>query len=388
MAGRVAPSELTRRPRSRTTEALIRRWMAVLGGAALAAFAWGAASMSGPGSPRLPYNLPASLVDGSAARSPRSCPSLVAAPVALQHGSKFRLGDLTASAVDAERAAQEEQAVEPVRRFNRIVATSADGALRYPNERPAFAECLLNHLDHWAKAGALTGSNSQQGEFEKKWGAITYSFGFAETKDLAGPGQRERIARWLLVLGRDVRREYEQPPGLSLRPHHRANNHAYWAALSAAAVGIATDDRALFGWGMSRFATALSDINDAGLLPLELRRGPRALEYHRFALEPLLMLALIARANDLALPPGGEAALKRLIATVRQGNESPALFQHLTGIAQIAIDDSPRNIWVWAEMAQRLFPDLGLESRIAPHRPYVRTWLGGDLTLRLASPGR
>ena len=308
--------------------------------------------------------------------------------MALQHGSKFRLGDLTASAVDAERAAQEEQAVEPVRRFNRIVATSADGALRYPNERPAFAECLLNHLDHWAKAGALTGSNSQQGEFEKKWGAITYSFGFAETKDLAGSGQRERIARWLLVLGRDVRREYEQPPGLSLRPHHRANNHAYWAALSAAAVGIATDDRALFGWGMSRFATALSDISDAGLLPLELRRGPRALEYHRFALEPLLMLALIARANDLALPPGGEAALRRLIATVRQGNESPALFQHLTGTAQIAIDDSPRNIWVWAEMAQRLFPDLGLESRIAPHRPYVRTWLGGDLTLRLASPGR
>lgn len=338
--------------------------------------------------PRLPYALDGSrsgVSPGPTSYSP--CPDRVTPVPALRHDSKFRRTDVSASEIDPHEAAQEQASVAPLRTFNRIIASRADLALRDVVNRERHRACVVDHLDHWARADALRGPNSAQGDFERKWGAITYALAFAEARSAADPAAQARITDWLRSMGQDVRQDYDGPPSIAALPR-RANNHAYWAALSASTVAIAIGDTELFDWGMLRFLKALDDIGPDGLLPLELRRGARALEYHRFALEPLLMLALIARANAVAVPADGELALRRLIAAVRAGNESPERFAVLTGHAQVALDDSPRNVWVWAELAIALFPDAVLEMQIATHRPYVRTWLGGDLTLRFASHRR
>jgi poly(beta-D-mannuronate) lyase len=148
---------------------------------------------------------------------------------------------------------------------------------------------------------------------------------------------------------------------------------------------MAAQDSDLFDWGMMRFIAALNDIDADGYLALELARGSKALHYHRFSLEPLLLLALIARANDVMIPPDGQKALERLIQRVRSGLDDPRLFAERTGRTQ-DVAGQTRNDWAWAELAGALFNDADLAARTAPLRPFLQRWLGGDLTLRYAKP--
>lgn len=305
-------------------------------------------------------------------------------PRQLQHDTRFRAGDPTASVVDPDRQAAEAAAVRPVREFNRIVSGIASRALREPEHTALHQQCVLRHLEHWAVGGALTGENSSQGEFEKKWSAVTASLGYLDARQEASPDQAQRIQRWLKRLGQDVLQHYRVPIPRSVFSS-RTNNHAYWAALSTVATGMAADDAALFDWGMGRFLSALDDIDRRGLLPHELRRASLALSYHRFALEPLLLLRLIAEANGVTVSTARDDALRRLIARVDSGLRDPSDFEALTGHVQQLPPATAKHQWAWAEMAIALYRDPTLEGRIAAARPYSHNWLGGDLTLRYAS---
>lgn len=312
----------------------------------------------------------------------RACPPFIAPPRQLQHEPRYRRGDATASVVDPERAAAEIAATQPVRDFNRLITSAADYALRAPSQAAAQSACVIAHLDHWASGDAFLGKNSMQGEFEKKWGAITYSLAYLETRSAATDEQRARITAWLARLGRDVHAHYSVPPE-DWRPGQdtRRNNHAYWAALSCAVVGMAVDEPGLFRWGMTRFINALSDIRSDGYLSLELERGARSLEYHAFALGPLLLMASIARANGIAIPPERLAALRRLADAVRTGLGDPTVFEKMTGVPQSIVTAKPSH-WAWAELALNVWPDAALEARIEGARPYSHVWLGGNLTVR------
>ncbi|WP_137734824.1 alginate lyase family protein [Pseudaquabacterium pictum] len=349
----------------------------VLGGQALPALA---------NNFKLPYEVAAMRampVDPSV--RPRPCPDLVNPPFQLQHGSRYKRGDGSISQVDPQLAAAEIEATRPVRQFNRIIADMASISLKAPQFATAAMECVVRHLDHWASGRAYLGENSNQGEYEKKWGSITYALAYIESRQAATPAQRTRIEAWLSRMGHDVHAFYSRPAIWGL--NSRNNNHAYWAALSCAAVGMASNDQELFHWGMSRFVAALDDIDPSGHLPLELRRGPRALEYHAFALGPLLLLAAIAKANAVTVPAPGLAALHRLADSVRAGMLDPDVFTRLTGQKQTIVKPRPAE-WAWAELALHIWPDSTLDRQIAKDRPYFHIWLGGDLSIRYANRPR
>ncbi len=361
--------------RALTTLARRRR-----GGLLLLALLLSAPAMAVAAAYRLPYDVEALRARPADTEvRPRSCPPLVAAPVQLQHGSRYKRGDGSISQVDPAHAAAEIEATRPVRQFNRIVADMASLSLRAPQFAATAAECVIQHLDHWATGKAFMGENSNQGEYEKKWGSITYSLAYLESRQSATDAQRARIEAWLSRLGHDVHAFYRTPAVWGL--NSRNNNHAYWAALSCVAVGMATNQPELFNWGMIRFIGALGDIDPSGHLPLELRRGPRALEYHAFGLGPLLLLAAIANANDVAVPAARLAALQRLSDSVAAGMRDPAVFGKLTGQQQSILKARPAE-WAWAELSLHLWPNSELENRISTDRPYFHIWLGGDLTIR------
>jgi poly(beta-D-mannuronate) lyase len=331
---------------------------------------------------RLPYD--ADRIRAAQTTSPAhaaACPALVTPPRALQHGTRFRAGDKSASVVDPDRQVTAEAAVEPVRAFNRIVSNISNRALREPQHTDAYRQCVLQHLDHWASGGAFTGANSSQGEFEKKWSSITAALGYLDARAEATPAQSRRIEAWLQRLGSDVLLHYNVPIPKDVFSS-RTNNHAYWAALSTVVTGMATGQRTLFEWGMARFHSALDDIDNRGLLRHELRRASLALSYHRFALKPLLLLRLIAASNDVEVSLARDEALQRLIARVEAGQRDPSGFAILSGHVQQFTPASAKKDWAWAEMAIALYGRQDLEARIRANRPYTDPWLGGDLTLR------
>lgn len=328
---------------------------------------------------RLPYDVAAIRAQSAVSPPASICAEPETVPRDLLIEGFYRLGDPTYSQIDHDRLAIYNAALKPIRSFESAVSRTADRALRAPGTVTAPSACVLSLLDRWASAGALLRSVSSQGAYERKWSAITYAFAFMESRSVAHPDQADRIANWLSLIGDRVAVHYMQPASGTISD--RANNHAYWAALSAVSTGLAAQDADLFDWGMTRFLAALNDIDADGYLALELARGSKALHYHRFSLEPLLLLALIARANEIAIPRDGHVALQRLVERVRRGLDDPGPFAERSGRPQ---DDAGRSRadWAWAELALALYDDSGLDARIAPLRPLSARWLGGNLTLR------
>ncbi len=332
---------------------------------------------------RLPYNVDALRARVRQVTRVRACPDAEAAPHDLLVEGFYRRDDQTYSHIDPDRLDAYNRTLKPIRAFESAVSLMADHALRTSADNSEPSDCTVSLLDGWASIGALLGTMSSQGAYERKWSTITYALAFAETLPSARGLQASRISGWLRTIGDRVAIYYMQPPGG--RMSDRANNHAYWAALSVVATGLASQDGDLFDWGMARFNAALDDIDADGFLALELARAGKALHYHRFSLEPLLLLAHIARANHVEIPPAGEAALRRLVHRVRLGLDDPRAFAERSARTQDEAGRS-RGDWAWAELALALFDDPGLAARIAPLRPLSVRWLGGDLTLRYARP--
>ena len=161
------------------------------------------------------------------------------------------------------------------------------------------------------------------------------------------------------------------------------NNHAYWTGLAVGAAAIAVNDRTLFAWAIERLRIGLRQVTE-GALPLELARGRLALHYHLFALEPLAVLEIMARANGADLAPAHDAALRRLVAFTFRAMDDPGEIARLARAEQQ--DDwlkgrSPltgaRGVEIW----QGRHPDAAVDAQIAPFRPYRLRWLGGDVSL-------
>jgi len=330
----------------------------------------------------LPYDAAIPRTEVGRSQSVRACPPFSGLPRDLEIDAFYRRDDPTHSIIDPERMAAYTAAMKPLRAFESEISAQADAVVRgIPASAPS--NCIVTMLDAAARANALLGKVSPQGAYVRKWSAITYAFAFIEARAAASDDQARHIMNWLRTIGDRVAGYYMLPPTSPMSD--RANNHAYWAALSAAASGMAADDADLFDWGMNRFLSALDDIDSDGFLALELNRAGRALHYHRFSLEPLLLLGLIARANGIEISSARRAALGRLIARVQSGLDDPSVFAERTNTIQQPAGGT-RGDWAWAELALAWTAEPALEARISPLRPLGARWLGGNLSLRYARP--
>jgi poly(beta-D-mannuronate) lyase len=156
-----------------------------------------------------------------------------------------------------------------------------------------------------------------------------------------------------------------------------------WAGVAVGAAAIAVNDRALFAWSIERLRLGVRQVTSEGALPLELARGRLALHYHLFALEPLAVLEIMARANGTDLTPD-DAALRRLVAFTFRALDDPS---EIAGLARAEQQDdwlkgrSPLTGAGGVEIWLGRHPDAAIDAKIAPFRPYRLRWLGGDVSL-------
>jgi poly(beta-D-mannuronate) lyase len=285
--------------------------------------------------------------------------------------------DSSRSVADPELRRQNMEALRPLRTYVAAVIALADGWMLSAPANPAYASLAIAELHSWAAGGALLGATNRQGDFERKWTLGSLALAYLKVRQAPGldPARLSAIETWLKTVAQSIQPTYER-----LHLGSNNNNHAYWAGLSVAAAGIASQSRPLFDWGMSRARMGIHQIDSRGFLPLELEREARALHYHRFALSPLVLLGEMAEANGIALYNEKEGAIRRLADRVIAGFRDPTSFSERVEADQ-EITRPPTGVdLAWAEPYYARFRDRQLEEWIVAARPLVDHRLGGDLT--------
>ncbi|MEJ2742821.1 MAG: alginate lyase family protein, partial [Gammaproteobacteria bacterium] len=172
-------------------------------------------------------------------------------------------------------------------------------------------------------------------------------------------------------------------------PLERVNNHDYWAAWAVMVTAINLQDRAMFHWAVEQYAVAASQVDSQGYLPNELRRDSRALSYHNFALQPLVMVAIFGEANGEALSALNNHSLARLVDRVLRGIDKPEIFEQVTGSEQKV--DGLREPWslAWLEpyLSRYALPASSLLD-VNALRAMKNSRLGGDLTWYFYTPAK
>jgi len=295
-----------------------------------------------------------------------------------------------ADQVDPAARASYEKQVAGLHQYQFELTKRVDLYMRTGN--PAIAACALDWLQGWAAADAMLAPMSLQGRFEAKWHAASVCLAFLKIGAAAGlaPDKLAVVRPYLLRLGRAARdgnhADGKNPGSTDDVIAH--NNHAYWAGLAAASCAIAGSDRSLFDWGIAQYRMAMADVTPEGFLPLELKRGARALGYHAMSLDALVMLAELAAANGLQPYDEAGGAIHRLVATVAKAYVDPQLIAHASGSKQEDNASFASYYLSWAELyharfgSARRLPEI--EQILAARRPVGHRFLGGDVTAMLA----
>jgi poly(beta-D-mannuronate) lyase len=309
------------------------------------------------------------------------------APVVDVEGVTFYVDDAR-SIADPELERRNREALAPLRSFVRAVVGLADAwatsaQLDLAMADPALAGSAIEALARWAEAGALLGAVNHQGAYEREWSLGSLALAYLKVRQArVSPDLRNSIQAWFRAIAARVEPDYERP-GLK----SSANNHAYFAGMALAAVGIASDDRRLFDWGIARARIGIAQIDGAGCLPLERARGRLALHYHVFALGPLVMLAEMAMVNGVDLYVENGGALHRLARLVVEGLADPAELARRLEVGTQEIRRPPAaGVLGWAEPYHARFPDPRLGAWLRAARPVIDVRLGGDMTAAFGRP--
>ncbi len=245
--------------------------------------------------------------------------------------------DAKSSIIDPEKWKAYVATSGPYKALGQQIVDAAD-AYRTTGSREA-VQCALEHMQAAAKDGVFTGKmSSNQAYYVQGWviGAIAIAYLKVRGSGLITAEQAHEILPWIVTVTHQTMDYYDarRQKGTG----DAENNHLYWAGVEISAAGIAANDRKLFDWGMDAYKIGVAQIEPDGSLPLEMRRGQRALHYHLYAVAPLVYLAEFGEDNGLNLYAEHNYALKKLAVLSTQGLEDNSFFTKNAGIAQ----DTPK----------------------------------------------
>jgi poly(beta-D-mannuronate) lyase len=158
--------------------------------------------------------------------------------------------------------------------------------------------CALAQLDGWAQARALLDYDRQ--ESSQAWYQVEWTLSSAGITDSVlvndstlDTMQEKRVTAWLdTAAHKDI--SFEKPGDTN-------NNHHYWRALAATAIGVTAADDALFSFGVNTYQEAIAEIDANGAFPKEMARHENATHYQGFALQPLVLIAQFGTRQSIDL---------------------------------------------------------------------------------------
>jgi poly(beta-D-mannuronate) lyase len=193
-------------------------------------------------------------------------------------------------------------------------------------------ECFRRQLDDWAQRGGLSVATSVPAHIQRQWALAGIAASMMKVKS-HGIELNPPARAWLHNLMNQVKSFHDE--------HNLINNHAAWAAFAVGAAAHLLGDQNAWTWAKEREMRVLEQVTDTGLMPPELRRGPRASTYHAFAATPLIAFErLRACRNDT--DPRATRALDRVLKLLRQIEATPQLLEPLANSPQFPIATFPK----------------------------------------------
>ena len=282
------------------------------------------------------------------------------------------------SVIDETRMAAYRAGTRPIDAFEKEIVARTDAyvAARPPNF--ADATCAMTWLAAWAEGGAFLGRVSDQGGYNRKWSlcvaATAYlKIGAEPSLDMA---QKAAVEAWLRRWSAVVREDYSTHTERA----SKRNNHLNWALWCVAAAAAASDDRTGLAWALERYRFALGQITADGMLPLEIKRRSKAMHYHFFAAEPLVMMAELGERNGLHLYDAEGGALHRLVGATVRALTDRSYLEAKSGYRQDFPAEPAKSLVAWFEVYAARYPAAGMERWIAHARPLSHSTAGGNLT--------
>jgi poly(beta-D-mannuronate) lyase len=336
----------------------------------------GIARAEGPG-----YLVPAPAKDDVQSKPKYECETPIAPVITLDTQSKYKQDDTQRATIDEDAEETYSEAVEPLRVYGRNLVKIANAYVKSNPKNTAAAACTLTWLDTWASANAMTDMRSKQAQFNLSRALSGFALAYLQIRNAPGlaDDQKRRVESWLRTLGQQLVEPMDKNKATSGR-----NNHRYWAGLGATAAGVASDDKQLTRWGLDSARIGLAQITPDGTLPLEMKRGKRARDYHIFAADPLVTTAELARSQGVDLYAEHGGALQRLVDRVVASIDDPAFFEKATGTKQEAYPGdgtvpSSRIAWLEIHQSRRSSPEA--EAVLSKKRPTSSSEIGGNTTL-------
>jgi poly(beta-D-mannuronate) lyase len=306
--------------------------------------------------------------------APYSCPAALSVLRDLTMDGFYRLDDPTHSIIDPTRQAAYNHASENVKGAGLAIVAAADD-FRKTGSRAA-ALCSLNLISSLATQNSMDGKmSSNQAYYVQGWvaGAIAIAYLKVRGYGFSTSQGDTSIAEWLKRIADQTKSFYDAK---TVGDGNR-NNHFYWAGIEVASIGVVANDRNDFDWGMKAYDNGVDRILPDGTLPLEMKRGSRALHYHLYALAPLVLLAEFGEANSVDLYARDKGALHRLVDTSVQGLIDSTLFERATGVKQEVSAHPSGDEIGWAPPYLRRFPSPTLKGFVANASSLSVYYLGG-----------
>lgn len=284
--------------------------------------------------------------------------------------------DAHASIIDPAKWAAYQKSSGPVKELGNVAVAAAD-AYQSTGSRAA-ADCVLRLEKTAALDMALTGKmSSNQAYFVQGWvvGALAIALLKVRPSGVIDAANTKRITDWMKEVSQQTIAFYDHRDATT---GGNGNNHLYWAGVQVGAVAIAANDRKLFDWMVSAYRNGIRQITPAGTLPLEMRRGRRALHYALYACAPLVYLAEFGEDNGIDLYAEDHFALKRLVNRSIAGLEGSGYFDKATGIKQDLPDGPPSAEAIgWAKVYVHRFPDPTIDTLLSEAHSLSYMYLGG-----------
>ncbi|WP_052384053.1 alginate lyase family protein [Litchfieldella xinjiangensis] len=279
-----------------------------------------------------------------------------------------------------------EMATEPMFEFEESVSTLAGSYVATGDDY--YAECLVQFLDHWATESALINFHYEAGEPQAWFNSASMIFSAAMAYSTVRPAiegmqaEQERVEDWLNGLAHF---HVAIPGG---EGNSCCNNHFYRRALYASMVGVLTQDDELFQIGVSGVYSALHDLTAEGALPLEVKRGRRAVQYQNYALLYLLPnMEIIARQGydiyDLDIEG---STIHDAVDFALDIMADPTLLDELAPREQSIDFIKEKQFFSWMEIYRSRFQEPRIDTFLANLRPVYNRSAGGFTTLYFMDP--
>lgn len=271
--------------------------------------------------------------------------------------------------------------------YYKVEDVAAWGANRYlATGDPKEAACVIHALQPWAKSKALLDYNAKDDMtvwFQSTWAvaSLSLSVSVIRAEPTLNTAERDQVIAWLRQAAHKAISETRGPNSGTER-----NNHFFWRGLAATAAGIISNDNELFSFGLRTYATAIGEIDANGAFPLEMERHELALHYQAFAIEPLVMIAELARRQGIEIYglEKNKCQLKDAVAFLSRAMTDPSLVKKYTSeTQQTGTDLAPGSqLLAWIEFWNARFDDPSLKGLL--QKPFYANRLGGNTTLYVA----